>query len=133
MPGQRLAELIAAAQVADRAEVDAGVTGRGDLAEHALAVGYVRVQADGQLEGPVADRSVRHRDRLPATVNAVVVNAHQPVLSVGSSRGMPRWWLSMMAWHSMMSRRPSRPVVTGSRPATIQSWNAWSSRLNPLS
>jgi hypothetical protein len=82
--GQQFAEPLAAAQVADRAEVDARVSGRGHLVQDRDAVGHVGIVADGQLEGPVADRRVRHRD----------VTAHpapSASAAVGSSTGADRW------------------------------------------
>ena len=39
----------------------------------------------------------------------------------------------MIAWHRAMSRIASAPEVTGRVPLTTESWNAISSRLNPLS
>ena len=99
--GQQFAEPLAAAQVADRAEVDARVPGRGHLVQDRDAVGHVGVVADGQLEGPVADRGVRHRDVRahpvvpPASIavpSALAPAAPAPAAaSVGWSTGADRW------------------------------------------
>ena len=111
--GQRLAELVAVAQVPDRAEVDAGVAGRGHLRRaRSSPSGTSGIDADGQLEGAVADRGVRHRDRRLDVRGLSLSLLISPILPAGST-GTPRWWQSMMAWHSAMSRRPSRPAVTG--------------------
>ena len=64
---EQFAEPLPGAEVAHRPEVDARVTGLGDLVQHLHAVGHVRVVAHGDLERAIADRCVRHRDRAGST------------------------------------------------------------------
>ncbi len=64
--GELGAEVFGAAQVADRAEIDAGVTGGGHLVQDGVAVRNIRVESDGDLERAVADRRVRDDDSVVA-------------------------------------------------------------------
>ena len=129
---QQLPQPRPAAQVPDRAEVDARVAGRCHLVEDADPVGHVRVMAHRDLERAVADRGVRHRYPRPGLRLRAHLAVPSPPGPAGSSTGPPVRWLSMIAWHSAMSRRPSGPEVTGAVPLTALSWNATSSALKPL-
>src|SRR5262249_4599271 len=129
---QQLAQPRPAAQVADRAQVDARVAGRGHLVEDADPVGHARVVAHRDLERAVADRGVRHGYPRPRLVLRAHLAVPSPPGTAGWSTGPPFRWLSMIAWHSAMSRRPSRPEVTGEVPLTALSWNATSPDLKPV-
>ena len=63
--GQALAQLVVAAEEADRPQVDPGIAGGRDRVEDADAVGHVRIDAHGQLERAIADGSVGDDDAGP--------------------------------------------------------------------
>ena len=66
--GQPPRQQIAGAQVSGRTQVDALVPGRGDGVEQRDGIGDVRVDADGDLEGAVADRRVGEPQLVSGTV-----------------------------------------------------------------
>src|SRR3979411_2220184 len=107
-------ELGALSQVARWAEVDPGIAGGRDPIEHIECAGDVGI-VDRDLERAVAAGCVGYGYGQRSTV------------------GVPRMCDSTIAWHSAISRRPSRPSVRGLRPLTIASWSSSSSSLNASS